>query len=410
MAARVLEPRFVQVEKDGSRGVIVLSSGDYLELAALKQSHPIYSVVDSRGTVVKTVHAWLRLLGRTANLTNSINTVSQYGRILTYLVRWIERNGPYPSLSIDENILLLNREHIRRWLESMKEPGKLEHSTVHSREACLKSFLDWLTTNEAGKLRSAENSPYGRDGSQPYIVKKPNAKSPKSISEEAVVRILNGMHNECERCMFHTQYDIGLRITEMVNLTISDIPDATMYNPAFEFIPLYAPRTKGRGGQTTEKATLISRAVLNRIKRYHSSREYKLAPDWDINDPAKPAFLTANQLRWSPRNASKQFKNSVLRAEVSEDTSTHWLRHGTACSVLRSDLGKTYQDRMLLIKQMLGHALLSTTEIYTNIPVDLLQALTIEGKTMNRLQEAESIRERTFLAPLQHFEKRGHHG
>ncbi|WP_231138298.1 tyrosine-type recombinase/integrase [Chromobacterium sp. Rain0013] len=208
--------------------------------------------------------------------------------------------------------------------------------------------------------------------------------------------------------MFHAQYDMGLRISELVDLKASDIPDDQLYDPTFEFIPICVNGVKGRGGQKKERITLISRAVLKRIKRYHSSREYKLAPDWDINDPNKPAFLTANQLKWSARNASKQFKASVRRASLPNTLKTHWLRHGTAFSVLGSDMGKSYQDRMLMLQQMLGHSHLKTTEIYTQISPALLENLTKKGKEINRLDEAEYIRSHTYLGPLQHKEKRGH--
>jgi site-specific recombinase XerD len=240
------------------------------------------------------------------------------------------------------------------------------------------------------------------------VVATPNARSPKFISAELVVEVLNGMHNECERCMFHAQYDMGLRISELVDLTVGDIPNEKQYDPALEFIPICVNGVKGRGGQKKERITLISRAVLKRIKRYHSSREYKLAPDWDIDDPKKPAFLTANQRKWSVRNASKQFKTSVRRVGMIDTMKTHWLRHGTAYSVLRSDIGRNYQDRMLMLQQMLGHAHLKTTEIYTQISPALLERLTKVGKEINRLDEAEFIREKTYLGPLQHKEKRGH--
>ncbi|QOZ83036.1 tyrosine-type recombinase/integrase [Chromobacterium haemolyticum] len=385
----------------------VLSSGARLGLSLAGSGFPIFSIVDSDGLLVRTAHKWLSQLRRQAGLTFSINTVEQYGRTLSYLCRWIERAPPFPDLSIDENIQLLNRQDVVCWLSDMASTGA-SNKTLHSREACLRQFLEWLTTHEGGRVRRTEESPWGRDGTLRYIVATPNARSPKSISADTVIGVLNGMHNECERCMFHAQYDMGLRISELVDLKASDIPDDQLYDPTFEFIPICVNGVKGRGGQKKERITLISRAVLKRIKRYHSSREYKLAPDWDINDPNKPAFLTANQLKWSARNASKQFKASVRRASLPNTLKTHWLRHGTAFSVLGSDMGKSYQDRMLMLQQMLGHSHLKTTEIYTQISPALLENLTKKGKEINRLDEAEYIRSHTYLGPLQHKEKRGH--
>lgn len=312
----------------------IASEGAPLELRRTSSSKPLLSVADSNGAVVVTAHLWLRSLVAAAGVSISMNTVVQYGRIVSYLCRWIETKGPFPHLTVDENILRLSRENLTAWLNDMNDSRGLEHSTMHTREACIRTFLEWLTSKDAGNLRHPENSPYGRDGNLRYITASPAPLSPKFIATEHVIAVLTGMHNECERCMFHTQFDTGLRISEVAGMLASELPDLAMYNPAFEFLPLSVHRAKGRGGQTPEKSTLISRAVLNRIKRYHSSPEYKLAPDWDIRDPRKPAFLTVNQLRWSTRNASKQFKEAVLRSDASDAISTHWLRHGTAFSVL----------------------------------------------------------------------------
>jgi len=327
---------------------------------------------------------------------------------LSYLSRWIESKPPYPHLSIDDNIKLLARSDVNNWLLAMAADGANSSTTLHLREACIKQFLNWLSTKEGGSIRASENSPWGRDDNLRQLVSTPSASSPKFIPAEAAIAVLNGMHNECERCMFHAQYDMGLRISELVELRASDIPHSQQYDQAYEFIPICVNGAKGRGGRRRERITLISRAVLKRINRYHSTPEYKLAPDWSINDPDKPAFLTVNRRQWSVRNASKQFKNAVRRTDSVDAMKTHWLRHGAAFSVLRSDMGKNYQDRMLMIQQMLGHRRLTTTEIYTQISPAMLTALTKKGKELNRLEEAEHIREATYLGPLQHKERRGH--
>jgi integrase/recombinase XerD len=395
---------------EGKRRITVESTGGSLELTLTSSSNPIFSIVDSHGTLVSSAHNWLSYLRRQVGLTYSLNTVEQYGRAISYLCRWIASSAPYPNLDVNGNIKVLSRHDVVNWLTAMKYNGASSEFTLHFRESCLKQFLDWLSTKEGGCLRDAENSPWGRDGSLAQVIPAPNAHSPKYISAETIIDVLNGLHSECERCMFHAQYDMGLRISELVGLKLGDIPNNEQYDPAFEFIPICVNGAKGRGGTLKQRITLISRAVLKRIKRYHNTPEYKLAPDWAIYDPKKPAFLTANQLQWGIRNASKQFKSAVRRSNSVDAMKTHWLRHGAAYSVLRSDMGKDYQDRMLMLQQMLGHSHLKTTEIYTQISPALLTALTKAGQELNRLGEAEHIRERTFLGPLQHKEKRGHRG
>lgn len=405
------EAKLIKVPANKTNRVVsIYSTGDSLELNHNSTPRIVYSVVDSNGVVVRIVHQWLNHLAVQAGLSISFNTIEQYGRTLSYLCRWIEVNTPYPNLNMEDNIRLLCRHDVTAWLNTMKDGGAESNNTLHSREACLKMFLDWLSTIDGGRVRESKDSPWGRNGELPYVAKVPNARSPKFISDEMVIAILSEMHNECERCMFHTQYDTGLRISELVNLRLRDLPDGELYDSSHEFIPLYVSGVKGRGGQAKERITLISRAVLKRIRRYHNNLEYKLAADWDIFDQEKPVFLTANQLPWSPRNASKQFKNAARRAKVHDSFKTHWMRHGTAFSVLRSDIGKSYEDRMLTIQQMLGHSLLSTTEIYTQLSPALLTKLTRAGKELDRLAEAEHIREATYLGPLQHTEKRGHRG
>jgi len=409
MARRsIVGPQLMSVTCSKHDKVQLMSDDRVLELRSDSEGHPIYSVVDSNGAVVKSVHRWLRSLRERAGLSIAPSTVQKYAQFMFYLCCWLERDDPESSLTLDEKLIQLSRQDIRAWLKDMEARGAKSDTTRHTREACVKHFLDWMTSKEAGRLRDPEDSPYGRDGSLKYIVTAAHAASPKFLPEEVIVSVLSGFHNECERCMFHAQYDMGLRISEVTNMVVGDFPNDNMYDPNFEFIPLCVKRVKGRGGSRPVKTTLISRAVLKRIKRYHSSREFKMAPDWDINDPKKPAFLTTHQLRWSDRNASKQFKNSVRRAGLVDDMSTHWMRHGTAFSVLRSDAGKSLEERMLIVQQMLGHAHLKTTEIYTHIRPDLLQRLTKAGAEMNRLEEAERIRESTYLGPLQHTEKRGH--
>jgi len=407
-----LEASLIGVSSQRFKGEQVLLSrpDQTVELELNGAPEAVYSVTDSNGFIVRTVQAWLSHIGRQVGLTYSAYTVQQYGKTMTYLIRWIEKQPPLPSLSVDENLIGLNRSDLVNWLQYMKKHGARSNKTLLAREVCAHEFLDWLCTADAGNLRDAENSPRGRDGRAGNITKRSSPNSPKFIETETVVRVLKGFHNECERCMFHAQYDMGLRISELIGLQRRDLPNEAGFDAAHEFIPICVNGAKGRGGTVKERITLISRAVLRRIKAYHNSAEYRLDSRWAFNDPEKPVFLTANQLMWQARNAAKQFKAAVRRAGLPESFRSHWLRHGTAFSVLRSDAGKDYVDRMLIVQSMLGHNDLRTTEIYTQISPAMLERLSKAGRRLNRLEEAETIRSESWLAPLRHKESRGHRG
>lgn len=395
--------------KQLKNSITVSSKNEPVFLKTAPNRKLIVSLSDNEGRVIRYAHRWLRYLCGAIGHSITASTVQQYANSIKYFCDWIEASRPYPSLSVDEVLRIVIRDDISAWHDYQVSKSSISNATLHSREAALKEFLTWLTSSEGGHVRLKENSPWGKSNELDYIARKGNKKSPKIITHEHVISILLSMHNECERCMFHVQYDTGLRISELIALRRSDLPPESIYaDQNFEFLPLYIRGSKGRATGVKERITLISRACLNRIRKYHNSLDYKFAPGWKINDPNKPAFLTSNNKVWSSRNASKQFKSAVTRSGVGDDFSTHWMRHGTAFSVLKSDIGKDIEDKMLTLQKMLGHSSINTTEIYTQISPALLTQLGHEGLRQNRLHEAEEIRRMTYLPPGKHTEKRGH--
>lgn len=371
-----------------------------------RPEHEIFSVIDANGMIVRPMQAYLSSMSQKVGLKFAQSTVMTYARILGYLCKWIDVQRPYTSLGAADTVLILTRTDVLWWLKSM---GKLAGKTIRLREAVLKGFLDWLCTEEGGNLRKLDESPWGRGEIEiGYLSSTPTASTPKIITVEMICKLLNSFHNECERCMFHLQYDCGLRISELIALKPYELPTEELFDESHAFLPFQIQGVKGKGGKTKPRMTLISRAVLSRVRRYLNSAEYRFADKWDISGIAKPIFLTSTQRQWTERNASQQFKKAVRRSGLTDEISTHWMRHGTAFSVLISDAGKSIEDRMLIVQQMLGHTHLRTTEIYLQISPSLLTNLNIEAQKTNRLEEAETIRKLTYLAPLKHREKRGH--
>jgi integrase/recombinase XerD len=176
-----------------------------------------------------------------------------------------------------------------------------------------------------------------------------------------------------------------------------------------KYFPLYVRGSKGRGGQVKERIALISAPVLARISRYHNHPEYRFCPFWQGGDPKKPVFLSANGKSISSRNIRAQMSLACGRAGLDHECiSPHALRHGAAFSILRSELGKDYFDKLFLVQQLFGHRSITTTEIYTVIPPGVLAKLNANQVITEKYEEAKRILDSTYLSPGKHSEHRGH--
>ncbi|MDQ3801446.1 MAG: site-specific integrase, partial [Acidobacteriota bacterium] len=131
--------------------------------------------------------------------------------------------------------------------------------------------------------------------------------------------------------------------------------------------------------------------------------EYRRAARWRVTDPEKPVFLNTKSEELSYSSVYKSIKRAWKRSGNSSaeaDVSTHWLRHTTAYSVLRSELGATWQDKLLILKGMLGHNSIKTTEIYCSIPVVVMHSINRpDGRPL--YEEAAEIYRSTYLPPAQ---------
>jgi site-specific recombinase XerD len=261
-----------------------------------------------------------------------------------------------------------------------------------------------MESKESGNIRICKMSPWGNgnDLAIPNIVTAASKSLPKMITKEMIIILLSGFYNECERCMYHTQYDTGMRIQEVIDITRGELPDEKLYPKGTAFFPLLVNGVKGRGGNKKPRGTIISRAVLRRIKSYHNSIEYMMAPGWKMNDLNKPVFLTSSNSKWKYRNSAKQFEKAVNRSCLSEKFTTHWLRHGTAYSVLGSNMHKNIEDRLIAVQKMLGHESIKTTEVYVNMNPALILDSFVGS---DRLLDAEQIRNETFIFWRKSFNK-----
>jgi len=203
-----------------------------------------------------------------------------------------------------------------------------------------------------------------------------------------LTKLIEQSSSERERLIIQFIFDSGIRRSELQNITKQDIIDAIEFNsqklisrqtdtPIISpYAPLSVQGVKGRHNNTKQRMTLVSRAVLDRISRYHASPLYKKYSRKYAPNSETPAFFNAEGRPITPKCLSKLLdrlsKRALKSSELAKPISPHKLRHGYAYDLLQSpDIGQTYVDRLAVVQKSLGHAYLSSTEVYTRIPLEL---------------------------------------
>jgi len=345
-------------------------------------------LVDDAERVVVRPTNFLNSLAR-APRNRSRKTLDLYAHRIVVLCRFLEDHPVYGQIPVDEALTVMGLPLIDEFYRECQARG-LGASSVRGHEVVVKLLLTWLTSEEAGRAREA---PLYSTARTPTPLKR----VPRYMVVPEVTVLLKGMHWEMQRLVTHFIFDTGLRVSEVPRVLQSDLPNVEHYDASQMYFPLLVRGSKGRGGETKERYTIISRPMLMRVRRYHSSRTYFTNHDWPAS--RKPAFLNTygDALLES---AIQSFIDDAKRRTGLLNASPHRLRHGTAYSVLRSEHGKTLLDNLLILQRVLGHSDISTTEIYTHIPAPVLQRMTTtHGAADNRFrfEEAQKLFDETFL-------------
>ncbi len=168
-------------------------------------------------------------------------------------------------------------------------------------------------------------------------MKKPN-NLPNVLTIEDVRNIINSIENLKHRAIISTIYSCGLRISEAVNLKISDIDSSAM--------TVKIVNAKGKN----DRIVMLSEKLLELLREYFKEYRPKI-------------YLFEGQFgeKYSARSIQQIFNNAVKKVKIKKKVSVHTLRHSFASHLL--DNGTDIR----FIQELLGHKHLSTTQIYTHI-------------------------------------------
>ena len=342
----------------------------------------------------------------------SRGSVREYMKVLKLFCIELQVLGYKCASQLDEAFASIGSVVIENWLIKLRNQGK-DSDTLRMRDAVLKEFMKWLTTQEAGRVRNVWDHPYS-DGKLKTIA--PHRSAAKYLTYEEVADFIEfGVKNESQRCMIHFMYDTGLRVSEVPRVMHADLPNASDYPESVMYFPLLVHGSKGRGDFIKERYTIISRAVLERIMRLHNNWRVYLLARQKFPSKSMPVFLnvkggqiTSGAIQKMVQTASGELQecNKLLK-----HITPHCFRHGTAFSLLQSEHGREFLENLVVCQRALGHVSIRTTEIYTMIPAPVIAKIRQLGSPhgfRERFMEAQYIYERTHKPQREHIERRGH--
>lgn len=258
----------------------------------------------------------------------SDHTVQNYCRDLNKLIHWCREQD---LQSPDQ----LDCQHIRQCMASLHKRG-LGGRSIQRWLSSLRTFFNyglkyrWVTSNPANGI-AAPKSP---------------KKLPKTLDVDQVNQFVSLPGNSWIDCRDHAMvellYSSGLRLAELASLNYTDLDlrDAIV-------------TVIGKGNKTRQLP--VGRHAMKALKAWLKVRGDVVGADQSA------LFLSQRGNRLSPRSIQDRLKQISIKQGMQEKVHPHMLRHSFASHMLESS------GDLRAVQELLGHANISTTQIYTHL-------------------------------------------
>ncbi len=232
---------------------------------------------------------------------------------------------------------------LRRYLAALKEKN-LSSRTVGRRLSSLRSFFRFLTRD--GFLKNNPMLAVASPKLQKHL--------PSCLTEEEIARLIEsagsgGRVDERglrDRAILETFYSTGMRIAELVSLNVRDVD-------------VFSGIAKVMGKGKKERIVPVGETAIAAIRAYLARRRKEV----------DPLFLNKNGGRIGTRGVRGIVAKYIHRAGIKQGISPHTLRHSFATHLLNRGAD------LRTVQELLGHANLSTTQIYTHLTTEKLKSV-----------------------------------
>jgi len=276
----------------------------------------------------------------------SIFTVSAYAIDLGQFVKFLQNS--HSEIFNSTGVEGITRRHIRAFLAYLSQQG-LSRRSIGRKLAAVRSFFKFLIRNGVLSVNPAKG----------IQTPKYQKKLPAFLGIPEALRLLSlpDGHSPVglrDRAILEIFYGTGIRLRELTNMDLDDI------NFSKGLIRIYGKGRKerlvplGKNAAQTLQAYLEKRHLLLQNTPYHDR---------------KAVFLSERGKRIPPRSVQQLVRKYLSMISEMSSLSPHLLRHTFATHLLEAGAD------LEAVKELLGHASLSTTQIYTHVTMETLKKI-----------------------------------
>lgn len=275
----------------------------------------------------------------TVELGLAKNTQLAYMRDLRLLMKSLQ-------LKADEELLQVSRQQLIAYLVRLKQEGRAA-STVARKLASIKAFYRFLTAERYIRRNPAEVLEAASRGL--HLPKVLSVQEVAKLLDEPNLGTLDGYR---DKTMLELLYATGMRVSELVNVPVKNVDMKMQYVIVM-----------GKGSK--ERMLPLGRTALHYLEHYLSVVRPQLLHGKP--DAAAELFVTG----WGGPMTRERFYEIIVAygksAGISKRVTPHMLRHSFATHLLNNGTD------LRIVQELLGHADISTTQIYTHLDVERLR-------------------------------------
>ena len=276
------------------------------------------------------------------------HTQKTYAALLGKFIVWAGKQGltDWKQVELKHLMSFLQYERERALGNQPKDsPRRLSSESVYLEIAALRAFYRFAEDEKLLPQNIAENLSLPRRWKR----------LPKALSNGEITKLLvsespETPENLCDQAVLELAYASGLRLAELRDLRLEQLHlEAGFINVI------------GKGNK--ERVVPVGRKAVAALNRYIEVGRPKLIT------PKSPAnvFLTQRGTPFASVTLWLRIKNRVQRTGISRNITPHMLRHSFATHLLE------HGADLRVIQELLGHANISTTEVYTHVTGDRLR-------------------------------------